>query len=94
LHWAEREDRARDVLDILLVDTLGQLDRGRMRAAAERIFAERGTHRFPPDAKTPVEFRNELESLATELGYGTTNAEEIEAEFARLVETIAKADLG
>jgi hypothetical protein len=44
----QREDRARDVLDILLVDMLGQLDYARVRAAAERIFAERKTHSFAP----------------------------------------------
>ena len=49
----QREDRARDVLDILLVDMLGQLDYRRTRAAAERIFTERATHPFPPSAALP-----------------------------------------
>jgi hypothetical protein len=40
----QRQDRARDILDILVVDMLGQLDRVRARAAAERTFAERKTH--------------------------------------------------
>jgi len=53
----QREDRARDVLDILLLDMLGQLDYGRTRAAAERIFTERATHPFPPSAALPVEWR-------------------------------------
>ena len=35
----QRQDRARDILDILVVDMLGQLDRVRARAAAERTFA-------------------------------------------------------
>jgi hypothetical protein len=36
-----REDRARDVLDILLVDMLGKLDYPRVRGTAERVFVER-----------------------------------------------------
>ena len=87
----QREDRARDVLDILLLDMLGQLDYGRTRAAAERIFTERATHLFPPSAALPVEWRRELETLAQELGYRTTNAEGIEAEFSIVLQAIAAA---
>ncbi len=87
----QREDRARDVLDILLVDMLGQLDYVRTRVAAERIFAERATHAFPPTATIPAEWRRELKSLAHELGYRTTQAEGIEAEFAVLLKAIAAA---
>jgi len=87
----QREDRARDVLDILLLDMLGQLDYRRTRAAAERIFTERATHPFPPSAALPVEWRRELETLAQELGYRTTNAEEIEAEFSIVLQAIATA---
>jgi hypothetical protein len=86
----QREDRARDVLDILLVDILGQLDYARTRSAAERIFAERATHAFPPKAAFPAEWRRELENLAVELGYRTTKAEGIEAEFSAVLEAIAK----
>jgi hypothetical protein len=42
-----------------------------MRVAAERIFAERATHAFPPSAALPAEWRQELENLAQELGYRT-----------------------
>lgn len=84
----EREERARDVLDILLLDLLGQLDYRRTRAAVERLFAKRATHAFPPSAALPVEWRRELEALARELGYRTTKAEEIEAEFAALLQRI------
>jgi Nucleotidyl transferase AbiEii toxin, Type IV TA system len=87
----QREDRARDVLDILLLDLLVQLDYPRARVAAERIFAERATHAFPPSAALPAEWRQELEALAQELGYRTTKAEEIEAEFAAVVQRIVAA---
>jgi hypothetical protein len=40
--------RARDVLDILLIDALGQLNYAATADAARRVFAERATHTFPP----------------------------------------------
>jgi hypothetical protein len=52
----QREDRARDVLDILLVEMLGKLHPARTRIAAARIFAERATHAFPPGSSLPVEW--------------------------------------
>jgi hypothetical protein len=85
------EDRARDVLDILVVEMLGQLDRVRTRAAAERIFAERNTHAFPPDTTIPVEWNAELEALAKELGYRTTDVAQIQTEFSDLISAIARS---
>ena len=87
----QRQDRARDILDILVVDMLGQLDRVRARAAAERTFAERKTHAFPPETIIPPEWNVELETLAAELGYRTTKAAEIQKEFTNLVAAIAIA---
>ena len=87
----QREDRARDVLDILLIDMLDQLDYARVRVAAQRIFTERATHTFPPSASLPAEWRRELENLAHELGYAATSAEEIEAKFAAVVQASATA---
>lgn len=87
----QREDRARDVLDILLLDMLGQLDDRRTRIAAERLFAERATHAFPPSAVLPAEWRRELEGLSQDLGYRTQEAEKIEVEFEALLRRIATA---
>ena len=87
----QRQDRARDILDILVVDMLDQLDRVRARAATERIFAERNTHPFPPETNIPPEWHLELETLAAELGYRTTQAAEIQKKFANLVAAIASA---
>jgi Nucleotidyl transferase AbiEii toxin, Type IV TA system len=84
----QREDRAGDVLDILLLDMLGQLDYRRAREAAEHVFAQRATHAFPPSTALPAEWRQELESLAQELGYRITKAEEIGAKFATVVQRI------
>ncbi|MBS1852815.1 MAG: nucleotidyl transferase AbiEii/AbiGii toxin family protein [Acidobacteria bacterium] len=88
----QRKDRARDVLDILLVDMLGQLDYARTRAAAERIFAERATHDFPPAATLPPEWGRELENLAQELGYRTTDREGIQTEFGGVLQAITTAN--
>lgn len=61
--------RARDVLDILLIDLLDKLDVKAVRAAAEQVFAERATHDFPPTVQIAAEWQPELEVLAKELGY-------------------------
>jgi hypothetical protein len=79
------QGRARDVLDILLIDLLGKLDWLAVHEAAEKIFAARATHSFPPAIHIPAEWRLELESLAKELGYSTTSAAEIESRFRAFV---------
>ncbi len=79
------QGRARDVLDILLIDLLGKLDGPAVQEAAEKVFTARGTHDFPPAVFLPVEWRPELEALARELGYSTTSAAEIEARFRAFV---------
>ena len=83
--------RARDVLDILLIDMLGKLDAKKVRAEAEQVFRERATHSFPPNVKIAAEWKPELEVLAKELGYSTTSAIEIEARFRAFVDLLAKA---
>jgi hypothetical protein len=83
--------RARDVLDILLIDLLGKMDAKVVRAAAERVFAQRATHSFPPEIRLPEEWEAELEALAIELGYPGTSAAEIEHRFRNCVEQIAGA---
>src|SRR5260370_34856876 len=60
-------------------------------APAERTFAERKTHAFPPETIIPPEWNVELETLAAELGYRTTKAAEIQKEFTNLVAAIASA---
>jgi hypothetical protein len=83
--------RARDVLDILLIDLLGKIDATAVRAAAEHVFAQRGTHAFPPTIQIPDEWKPELEALAKDLGYPATSAAEIEARFRNCVNKIASA---
>ena len=83
--------RARDVLDILLIDMLGKLDAKKVRAAAEQVFEERATHAFPPNVQISAEWKSELEVLAKELGYSTTSAAEIESRLKVFVDLLAKA---
>jgi hypothetical protein len=84
--------RARDVLDILLIDLLGKMNLMTVRVAAEHVFEQRATHKFPPEIKLPVEWKPELEALAKELGYPATTAAEIEARFRKCMERIASAN--
>jgi len=83
--------RARDVLDILLIELLGKLDTKTVRAAAVGVFAERATHAFLPTFQIAAEWRPELEVMAKELGYPTSSAAEIEARFRAFVESLAEA---
>jgi hypothetical protein len=80
--------RARDVLDILLIESLGQLDYS-AALVARRVFQERGTHDFPPDFIVPVLWRPELEALAAQLGFPFSSAAEIERMFRETVGRIA-----
>lgn len=82
--------RARDILDILLIDLLGKLDYAKVRAAAEAVFTQRATHAFPPDTVIPPSWRAELQSLAQELGYPITDPGEIELKFRTIVQSIGK----
>jgi len=83
--------RARDVLDILLVEMLGKLDPAKVRAAAELIFARRGTHTFPPRSELPPMWAPELETLSKELGFPLVSASEIQQKFRSVLEMIATA---
>ena len=48
-----RQGRARDILDILLIELLGKSDARAVRMAAEQLFAQRATHAFPPAIQIP-----------------------------------------
>ena len=80
--------RARDVLDILLIDTLGQLNYAAAADAARRVFAERATHPFPPTFAMPPEWEPQLEAMAHELGFALTRAAEIERRFLQLIQML------
>lgn len=83
--------RARDVLDILLIEMLGGLDYRRTSAAARTVFEERATHAFPPAFIMPPEWRPEIESLAVQLGFPQSGAGEIEERFRAVLQLIVEA---
>lgn len=81
--------RARDVLDILLIDSLGQLDYAAAADAARHVFSERATHPFPPLFAMPPEWRPELEAMAHELGFALTASAEIERRFLDVIRNVS-----
>lgn len=83
--------RARDVLDILLVDLLSELDYAAAAEASRRIFRERATHEFPPGIVFPREWYPELESLAKELEFPITTPAAIEVRFRDVVGKLRQA---
>lgn len=83
--------RARDVLDILLIDALGQLNYAETAHAARRVFEARATHAFPPAFAMPSEWGPELESLALELGFTLSTAGEIEGRFREVIQLLERA---
>jgi len=83
--------RARDVLDILLVEMLHGLDFIRTADAVQRVFTARATHAFPPEFQMPKEWRPEIEALAAQLGMAETRAAQIEERFRTVLQRIAEA---
>ena len=77
--------RARDVLDILLIETLGSLDYPRTAAATRLVFAERATHSFPTAFNVPVEWHAELATMAADLGLPCSSALAIEERFRNVI---------
>ena len=83
--------RARDVLDILLIEALGQLNYAETAHAARRLFEARATHAFPPAFAMPPEWGPELESLALELSFTLSTAGEIEGRFREVIQLLERA---
>jgi Nucleotidyl transferase AbiEii toxin, Type IV TA system len=86
------EGRARDILDILLIDLLGNPNYLNVRDAAIRLFSERGTHAFPPETSIPSAWHLELQGMAVELGYPVTDPIAIEERFRAIVRRITDAE--
>ena len=83
--------RARDVLDILLIDALGELNYPATADAARRVFHERATHPFPPVFMMPGEWRPELETMAIELEFPIKAAAAIEQRFREIIDALDRA---
>lgn len=74
--------RARDVLDVLLLLQRIECDHTAVRAACERVFAERATHPWPIYAfDFPPAWRGILTELAREVRYDTDDVSVIETRF-------------
>jgi len=83
--------RARDVLDILLIDMLGELNYPETADAARRVFEARATHTFPPEFVMPEEWRPELEGSAVELGFPLQTSAAIEQRFLEVIQMLDRA---
>ncbi len=86
--------RARDVLDILLIDALGQLNYVETASASRQVFEERATHAFPPVFIMPEEWRRELEATALELRFSIQTASAIEQRFHEVIQALASQAAG
>jgi hypothetical protein len=84
--------RARDVLDILLIETLCQLDYAATLISVRRVFRERATHDFPPLFIIPPTWRPELEALAEQIGFSAFAAADIERMFRETIQRIATSE--
>jgi hypothetical protein len=83
--------RARDVLDILLIDALGSLDYSQTATAALRIFQERATHPFPPAFVMAAEWRYELEAMAADLDFPIKSSDAIGQRFHEIIKALETA---
>lgn len=83
--------RARDVLDILLIDALGELNYSETAEAALRVFNERETHGFPPTFVMPADWRAEVEAMAADLEFRISTANDIEQRFREIIDALAQS---
>src|ERR1035441_9223466 len=83
--------RARDVLDILLIDLVGHLNMAGAPPPPIHLFSARATHDCPPAVRIPTEWGPELEGLAKDLGYAATSPVEIEGRFRAFVDVVSRS---
>jgi hypothetical protein len=77
----EEENRARDIVDIVFLDMLGQLDPKPVQSACIRVFEQRAQHAWPPLVNVPPAWRVELASLAAQQALPFSTGDEIVAPF-------------
>ena len=72
----KQNERFRDLVDLLLMDTMITHDYVALRAACELVFRNRNTHAWPPDLSTvPAHWEQPFARLAEELELVDTNLE-------------------
>ncbi|MGC2661208.1 MAG: hypothetical protein WA324_24920 [Bryobacteraceae bacterium] len=79
------------MLDIILIDAVGELDYEETAEAARSVFSERATHDFPPEAQFPAEWSLELEASAKDLGFPIRTASQIQDRFREIVAALSGA---
>ena len=82
------------MLDILLIDVLGELDYSKTAEAALRVFEERATHAFPPVFVMPGEWRSELETMAAGLEFPIKASAAIEQRFREIIQELGRVAAG
>ena len=82
-------DRFRDLVDLLLLGELIE-DIAAFRATCERVFAERGTHPWPPEIGAPESWREPFRVLAAQVGLVIHDLDEAVARARILVNDIAR----
>lgn len=87
----QSENRARDIMDIVLLDELGQLDPKAVQIACVRVFERRAEYAWPPLIELPATWKIELESLAAEQGLPLLTSDKIVATFESIYARILRA---
>jgi len=87
------QDRARDIVDIVLLDELGQLNVESVRTAAEAIFTQRAEHSWPPNIpQYPDSWLATMGTLASELKLAR-NGPEVVSLFSRVMARLVGVSL-
>ena len=68
----QRKNRARNIVDLYLFDTLAPTDRGLVRAACIELFEREGAHTWPPTIEFPAAWLTSIAELVAEIGSDTT----------------------
>jgi hypothetical protein len=82
---------ARDILDVVFLDMLGQLDPKAVQSACIRVFQQRAEHAWPPAIDIPPAWRVELASLAAEQALPFATGDEVVAAFMNIYRGIVEA---
>lgn len=84
-----RNERFRDLIDLLLMETLVAADVGVLRDACELVFSSRGTHKWPPNlGLVPAHWDEPFAQLAAEVQLAERDVATALARVRALVERI------
>jgi hypothetical protein len=88
----KRNERFRDLIDLLLLDTLVADDTPSIAEACEMVFRTRATHPWPPPLdNAPAHWAEPFARLAAELGLEVTNVEDAMARVREFVERLTRS---